>query len=294
MPGSTENDDIERRNQRLKEELRRELSEDMEDWVEDEVEEEVEEELNRRRVYGSFFGNFKGYFIAVAATIMALGQFSEAVTLIQDGVDSLRSRFTNEVEYELLAQVHVGNTESYIEDLLGNPQVSRAITDGVVANYYYHRKFLLTLFFSEQRVIAYTLLPLLEDFDPTIVSGPEQSWALQEFTYSSFPANPKRYMVDHSKTISFYLELLDTGRIGLFVNSYLGNVALATYTPDEHLVGLYEADVMGTEEELLNRQNEFREIERPNLYGEGSLPLDLIQKSLLTEAEFSAFFGWES
>jgi len=276
---------------KLKAELLEELSEQINDKVEAEVEEEVSEELAERSRYAESLDRFKVYFIGIAATIMALGQFSEAVTLIEDGVDSLRSRFTNTVEYGVLSNIHVGNTEAYIEDLIGNAQVSRAIDDEIVADYHYNNKFLLTIFNKDKRVIAYTVIPLVDDFHWEVSNTDEIEWTLQVSTYSEFPANPKLYAVDHSKTASYYIESLDTGRTGLFVNSYLGNVSIGDRSQSMSVIALYNKEVTGTDEEIFTAQTKLRESTSPNLFGAGKLDLELIQKSILTGAEFSSYFG---
>ncbi len=275
----------------LKAELLLELSKEIKQQVEDEVEEEIEEEIDKRSKYQNAVNRFKVNFIAIAATIMALGQFSEAVTLIEDGVDSLRSRFTNTVEYELIADIHVNNTEAYIESLLGEPQVSKSISEGVEAKYFHQDKFLATVFISDARVVAYTIIPLIPDFTPTLIDVEGKVWSLQEATYAEFPSNPKMYMVDHSKTTSYYLESLDSGRAGLFVQDYLGNISLDDAPSTNLLVELYNNEVNGSDEEILASQNRYRESAMPNLFGMGTLGLEDIQKSILTGAEFASYFG---
>ncbi len=278
-------------NEKSESQLKAELLTELSNAIQSKVEQEVEEELKKTSLYSAALHSSWKYFIAVAATIMALGQFSEAVTLIEDGVTSLRSRFTNSVEYERLSRVHVGNTESYIDNLLGNPQVSKAINDNIVAKYYFDEKFLLTVFIDDQRVTAYTAIPFVEDFRPTIVEEEDFSWVLLSSTYASFPANPKLYMVDHSKTASYYIEILDTGRTGLFLQNYLGNVAFGASADNSLVVDLYNKEVTGTPEEILETQNRLRKKLAPNLYGIGKLELELVQRSILTGAEFATYFG---
>lgn len=277
--------------EQLKAELKKELAQDIADQIEDEVEEEVQEEIREYNRSRKALGLFKNYFIAIAATIIALGQFSEAVTLIEAGIDWARSKVTHSVEYELLSQIHVGNTQPYIESLLGYPQVSRTIDANTTANYFENEKFLLTIFLAESRVSGFTVIPLQADFMPEVLAEAGQSWNLQEFTYASFPANPQLYLVDHSKTTSYYLEALDTGRAGLFFKTYLGNVALNTAESSMRLVELYNKDISAGDEEILKAQDSLRSEIKPNLFGLGTLTLEQVQKSILTGAEFSNFFG---
>lgn len=271
----------------LKAELKQELSEEIRVQVEAEVEEEIEK-LHRGRQYINYA---KMYFFAIAATIIALGQFSEAITLIEDGMDWTLSKFTNDVEYELLSKIHVGNTQSYINDLYGNPKFSRSIGNNIIANYFDNNKFLLTVFLSEKRVVAFTYLPLENDFKPETQKFDGHSLQLQDFRYTDYPANPQKYLIDHSKTVSYYLESLDTGRSGLFFKTYLGHFSMNPETTNALIVELYNKEVNASDEAILKAQGALRSQTNPNLFGMGLLPLEQIQKSLLTGAEFHNYFG---
>ncbi|MAM86088.1 MAG: hypothetical protein CME36_02110 [unclassified Hahellaceae] len=272
-------------------ELKEELAKDLRGFVASEVDEEVDEEISKRALNGAYWTRFRSIFFAVAATIIALGQFSEAVTLIEGSVVQLKSRLTHSVEYELLDQIHVGNTEGYIENLLGQPQVSKAIDDGIEARYYYNDKFLLTIFVADKRVAAHFVVPLKNDFTPVVVENDNTDFELQQSVFSAYPANPKTYVVDHSNTVSYYLEELDSGKAGLFFHTYLGYVSFTQKPADQHLVSLYEAVVHGDIDSELAVQSKLRENSSPNLHGRGTLDLVLIQKGILTGAEFANYFG---
>ena len=275
----------------LKAELKEELAKDLQDFVANEVDEEVEEEMIKRSFQSPAWSRFRGVFFAVAATIIALGQFSEAVTLIEGGLVELQSRFTHSVEYGLLNQIHVGNTEGHIEKLLGQPQVSKAISDNTEARYYHSDKFLLTIFVADERVTAYFVVPLQDDFNPMVTSNDDQEFELQQSVFAAYPANPRVYAVDHSNTISYYLEVLDSGKAGLFFQTYLGMVSLTQAPTDQQLISLYEAVVHGDPDSELSLQTALRDTSAPNLYGRGTLGLAQIQKGMLTGAEFSNYFG---
>jgi len=271
-----------------KEQLRNELKEEISKDIQKRIEEEVQEELEESK---PVFSKFKGTFIAFLAIIMALGQYSEAVSLIRDGIDTIQSEFTNDIEYDTLSKIHVGNTAPYMESLLGSAQVSRSINAEINANYYYHDKYLLTLFFKEDRVIAFTFLPLVDDFYPAVVRSDKHSWKLGKGNFMDFPANPKTYIIDHAKTASYYLESLEKGRTGLFVNSYLGKVTYTAASESSQIAALYKEEVHGEDNVILKLQTQLRKTEIPNFYGEGELGLELIEKSILTGAEFNSYFG---
>ena len=267
---------------------KQDIPSELQDALSQQIEDQVEEEIAERMPYVS---RFRQYFIAVGIAIMTLGQFSEAVTLIEAGLDWASSKVTHTVEYKLLSKVRVGNTESYIEELLGSAQVSRSVEGDIVANYFYDEKYLLTVFLQDSRVVAYTIVPLKNDFTPVIVESDGEDWLLQDDTFSSFPANPKMYMIDHSKTISYYLETLDSGRAGLFNKNYLGRVSLGVSGPSTSLVELNRQEITGSDQQILAVQSQLRSDTYPNLYGAGTLDLEVIQQSLLTSAEFSSYFG---
>jgi len=278
----------------MKNELKQELSAELDRKVEDEVQEESEEQLQEVMKSTLFLNRFKGGFITFLAIIIALGEYSEAVSVIADTVDTVRSEFTHDVEYETLSRIHVGNTADYISDLMGSPQVSRSIAEGIDANYYYSEKFLLTLFFSQDRVTAYTLLPLLSDFNLEVsdhTRNEDKPWLLGLETFSTFPANPQTYLIDHSKTASYYLEGLDTGRSGLFLKGYLGKLSYTEASSSEEIAALYKLEVHGTDSEIAKQQALLREKETPNFFGLGEIDVSLIEKSILSGAQISNYFG---
>jgi len=233
----------------------------------------------------------KSYLFTLLAIIIALGEYSEAVSLISDGFDSIRSEFTHDIEYEKLSNIRVGNTISYAEGILGLPQVSRSIDDQITANYFFDPKFLMTLFYKENRIEAYTITCLVKDFFPGIFRNAKKTWTLGNNTYASFPTTPQTYLIDHSKTNSYYIEKLDKGRTGLFVSSYLGNLPFGANINHELIASLYQQEVYGDDVIVLKAQSELRDNQFPNFYGEGLLDLSYIEKSLLTGAEFQSYFG---
>lgn len=233
-------------------------------------------------------GKTAAWLLVINTFVVGLGALSEAFELISNGVDYTMSQFSNSVEYGMLDTLNVGTTVQYIEDQFGTPQVSRSIDDTTTANYFYNRKFLLTLFYQDDRVVAYTYLPLIDDFEPTVISGSELE--LGAFSYSDFSSANNRYAVDHSNTVSFYLELVESGRTNLFTNSYVGRLDYGAGEPTALLETLYEEQVFGEPDQIQALRAQFRKDSRPNLYGEGILPLSSVEKSVLTTTEFRRYF----
>ncbi len=277
-----------------------EITSDVDDMSKDmtEISRDIDEQARHASVTARMIANplslgyekSKTVFFGVLAVTIALGEYSEAVALIGDGVNALRSAFTHDVEYELLDKIHVGNTQPYIEGLLGHPQVSKAVGDDLTANYFYHDKFLLTAFFRDARVVAYSVLPLIEGFEPAL-SSTSTRLHLGQFSYADYPANATAYMLDHSKTVSYYLENLESGRAGLFVNQYLGNVVYGSGAHPDLVGTFYDLEVRGEEAKAVESQELLRQSAKPNFYGQGEVGVEFVEKSLLTEAEFRQYFG---
>lgn len=247
--------------------------------------------MSESSAHSAKYDKIKTILLGFLALVIALGEYTEAVSLINEARENILIQFTNDLEYETLGKIHVGNTVAYAEELVGSPQVSRAIDDNTVANYFYHDKYLLTLFYREERIAAYVVVPLIDGFQLPVLKTENKSLELSDFTYADYPANPTHYVIDHSKTSSYYMEILDSGRSGLFVNTYIGNT---TYGIDEHpkiIADLYEKEVHASDEVIAALQSTLRSTTRPNLFGQGSIKLELIEKSLLTAAEFDSYFG---
>ncbi len=259
----------------------------------DDIQEDVDDvSKNARHLPKESLVHMRTVFFGIVALIMALGQFSEAVSLIGDGWKSLQSKFTNDVEYAALSKLHVGNTAPYVQSIFGEPQVSRKINDSITANYYYLKKMLLTLFIKDARVTAFTVLSLKEGFTPKVPTVTGQPLELGNFTYQDYPAMPTLYLVDYSKSDSFYIENLEAGQTGLHYKRYLGNVRFGSGKHRSEIQAFYKLDMMGIEgKPLETSQKALRAAVKPNLYGAGELGIDLIEKSLMTDAEFSNYFA---
>ena len=240
---------------------------------------------------GTFSDKFKTFLLACLTILIALGQYTEAVGLLGDAMAHIKAQYTHEQEYELLERIHVGNTESYVQTLVGSPQVSRYIDEKTTANYYHQSKFLLTVFVQQQRVAAFTYLPLIKDFMPLVAAAADQSFTLGDFNFADLPALPKQYVLDHSKVTSYYLESLESGRQALLNNTYLGNLAYGSHAGHDDIAKLYNAEVLETDEVIERVQRKLRMNVTPNFYGVGHLSLAEVEKGLLSAGEFQNYFG---
>ncbi len=225
----------------------------------------------------------QGWGLFLMGLIVTLGQWSEAIDLINTAAEATRSRFTNTVEYERLQRIHVGNSIEYVEGVLGKPEVIRDIDEQVSANYFFDEKYLLTLFYRVNRVVALTILARRDDFNYAFDGDHE----LASTHFAEFP-EPKEYAVDSANTGSYYVEALALGRVGMFFTRYLGLIDYSG-AKSEEIAKIYKADLLGEEHKIRSVLTKLRKQGVPNFYGEGELPLEALQKSLLTPVEFTYY-----
>ena len=228
---------------------------------------------------------------AIALGFIALGNFSDATLLIRDFGVEVYTWVSNDYEYQVLAGIHVGNTVAYVEEILGYPQVSRTIDDETTANYFFRGEYLLTLFYNSNRVSAYTWVSLDDGFAPEIDLRNGEVQPLGEFSFSTLPLEITGYTLDDSRIVRFYIESLEEGRTAGFLGTYLGRIQYGAFESKNAIAGLYQAEVMGDDEDVDSAKIHLRQEEIPNLYGRGNLPLEQIEKSILSNSEYAGYFG---
>ena len=231
----------------------------------------------------------KNILVAMAALMIALGEYTEAISLVDDAVEYVQRQFTHDLDYELLAKLNVGNTVAYAEELMGAPQVARVIDEKTSANYFHTEKYLVTLFYRDDRVAAYTITVLDETFHPHI--SRESQLAVGKFTFTEYPAKITSYSVDFSKTVAYYMENQSSGSSGMFVENYLGTLDYAAGGADRNeLAALYKQDVHGSDDDQHNALQAYRKHSKPNFFGQGELSLQEIERGLLTLGEYKNYF----
>jgi hypothetical protein len=227
---------------------------------------------------------------ALSLGFIALGNASSATFLVRAMSIEVYSFFSHQYEYDTLASINVGNTVVYTEARLGHPQVSRFIDADTTANYFYTDNYLLTLFYSDNRITAYTWVSLEEGFAPEVSLRNGEQRAMGEFVFNDMPLEVKGYTLDDSRIVRYYLENLEGGRTAGFIDTYLANVQYGAFAPGETITALYQAEVIGEEDSADSSLNKLRSQTKPNLYGQGNLPLEYIEKSVLSNNEFAGYF----
>jgi hypothetical protein len=228
---------------------------------------------------------------AIGITFIAMGSASEAAFLVRDMYVEVYSLVSNQYEYDMLASINVGNTVAYAEDRLGYPQVSKAIDAETTANYFFTGEYLLTLFYQDNRIVGYTWVSVDNNFIPEMDLRNGELRAMGEFVFNDMPLEVKGYTLDDSRIVRYYLENLEGGRAAGFIDTYLGNVQYGAFEPGKAVSTLYQAEVVGNDREAETALNSLRAQTKPNLYGQGSLPLKYIEQSVLSNNEFTGYFG---
>ncbi len=232
------------------------------------------------------------YFVPACLFIISLGSFSEAFILVDDFTTLLRTKFSNTVEYETLGTINVGNTTQYIEENIGPPRVIKRVGDDLDANYYFNDKYLLAVFYKDGRVTAYTVVSLEESLKPELPW--DKTKILGDNTFAEFSSVPDEHRLDVAATNNVYVESIDTGVHGMFLNAYLGSIQYGSGSFNlPALETLYNTSVYGTDEEIFADLANYRKAARPNLYGQGDLTIEQLRLSLLTPAELNNYFDIE-
>ena len=185
----------------------------------------------------------------------------------------------------------LANTVDYIEAQLGKPQVSRAVGMDISANYFYDDKYLLTVFYRNNRVEAFTWVTLKDNFTPEIDTTNNKKSPIGETRFIHSPYVVTAYSVDDSRIIRYYLEKLEGSRDNGFMDTYLGHIQYGAFAPADSLSDLYSAEINDQPDAVKLAREKLRNEETPNLYGRGNLPISVLEKSILSNLEFAGYFG---
>ena len=247
----------------------------------------IEDSTPKKHLARQFFDNI---FIPVGVAIISLGSFSEAFILVDDFIIMVKSKLSHEFEYELLEDIHVGNTLNYVEDIMGAPAVVKRLNDTIEAKYYFNEKFLLTGYYEGERVSAYTVIALKSDFSPEVPWDEDKRLGEHEFV--DYVTQTTGYSFDNANTNRFFIESASTELKGFFQSAYLGTIQYGKGELQQPLLDeIYNAEVFASDEEAVGLIENFRSKTEPNLYGQGELDIEVIHKGLLSNGEFLNFFG---
>ena len=224
---------------------------------------------------------------ALSLPVIALGNFSEAVMIVEDTVDRVVSAFTNIPEYDDLSYLRAGISRDFAREIFGTPQVNRDLGDGLSAEYYFDNKYLLTLLVRSGEVSGFTVISLQEGFSPRAFG--DWGGPLGEFTFAGLKGLPGDFLVDWGKNSALYLETVNLGGNSLNQKAFAGWVNTGAGADAEGLADLYQNVLTGEDPE--SRRNMVRESSRPNLYGWGRVGLSDIRQSILSPSDLGHYLS---
>jgi len=232
------------------------------------------------------------FFVPVCLFIISLGSFSEAFLLVGDFFTMLQTKLSNIVEYDTLGAIKVGNTKDYIEDNIGPPRVIKLVEKGPNANYYYNEKYLLAIFYKEERVSSYMVVALVDSLKPQLPW--DKTKLLGDNVFADFIDVPDQFHAEAAGTNYVYLESVDTGVHGGFLNAYLGSIQYGGGEFNTQMLEeLNNASVYGDDEEKFASLAKYRKVAHANFYGQGDISLEQMQEALLTPTELNSYFDVE-
>ena len=224
---------------------------------------------------------------ALTLPVIALGNFSEAVMIVEDATDHAISTFTNIPEYQDLGYLSSGINLDYAREIFGTPQVSRNLEQGLNAEYYFDEKYLLTLLVKSGEVAGFTVISLQEGFAPTVFG--EWGGNLGEFTFAELKGLPGDFVADWTKNSAIYLESVNLGGGSLNQKAFAGWVNYGDGSREQGLAELYQSVLLGGDSEALRKV--LRESTKPNVYGWGTVSLGDLKSSILSPADLGHYLS---
>jgi hypothetical protein len=224
---------------------------------------------------------------ALTLPVIALGNFSEAVMIVESAVDRSISTFTNIPEYQDLSYLRSGISQDYAREIFGTPQVSRNLGQELNAEYYFDRKYLLTLLVKTGEVAGFTVISLQEGFAPAVFG--EWGGNLGEFTFAELKGMPGEFVADWTKNTASYLEIVNLGGGSLNRKAFVGWVNYAHGSSIQGLSDLYQGVLTGENTNALREA--LRESTKPNFYGWGNVSLADLAASILSPADLGHYLS---
>lgn len=227
--------------------------------------------------------------VFIGFLIISLGNFLGAKDLISDGWESIFANFTHKYEYESLTKVNVGSNLDFITNHFGPPRLLKQskFYKNLTFAYYLEDKFILTLVLDGNRVSAFTITALEQDFIPQIIGRKdidnENNKILDNFDEKA------EYAVD-SINVNFFLVEEELGKDKLFLNSFAGVIGYRKNKNSKlkEIYNLVIQEIKGSE--LDERIDDFMQNTENNFFGIGEVELPAIADSILTNYEYSLYY----
>ncbi len=224
---------------------------------------------------------------ALTLPVIALGNFSEAIMIVESATDRAISTFTNIPEYKDLGYLRSGISLGYAREIFGTPQVSRNLEQELSAEYFFDEKYLLTLLVKSGEVAGFIVISLQEGFAPPVFG--EWGGDLGEFTFAELKGMPDEFVADWTKNSATYLESVNLGGGSLNQKAFAGWVNYGDGSRVQGLAELYQSVLLGGDSEALRKA--LRESTKPNVYGWGNVSLGDLTASILSPADLGHYLS---
>ena len=232
----------------------------------------------------------KSAAISIAAIIISIGGWNDTETVLVNTYQKVKANFTHENEYRLISQLTVGHSFDYVSQTAGLPQAVKAsnIDAGVQFKYFNYDKFLLSIAVKENRVAAYAIQALQDDF---LVPIPYTDHKLYSSSLERIIEQPDDQYFE-SGSVNFYLDTIELGRDALFHQLMVG---MYSYTKSNELKSntiaqLDEAYLFDDKQKITSSLDAIRSSE-VNTFTVSELPNQLVLEMMLTKFEFMSYFS---
>lgn len=239
----------------------------------------------------NFWMKVQSVAVAVVAIVLSLGQWNDTKAAVEMIYESVITHWTNEIEYNQLSQIKVGQTYEYLQSEMGVAQASKSSKiDSEITFYYYGKdKYLLTVAVKQDRIAGYSVVALKDDFSAKVpfTSTPV---ALLETPMAALDLSAENYFTDNGN-LDYYTEAYALGRNALFYNLMLGVVdyglASESGLAEIHKINHALNSGQDVEPESVVRLQQTT----PTVYAISEVPADIMAEALLTRFEFNAYFS---
>lgn len=255
------------------------------------INEAVEEALEKAET--SFWKKLQTGLMMLAALVISAGQWNDSMEVASNLWHLSMANFTHELEYNKINAINVGNSLSYIQKRLGDPQVIKhSKVDPIITFYYYtEAKFDLTIMTDGSRVAGYAVYTKQQGFTPKVPF----SKALGFTTL----ANQSKYYSDYkfdAHNLFYYIEKQEMEQEG-FLNLVQGYVEYAAHPYEgvkkdlNQLLSVLDekATFSESENDITPVVEAIRNKVKPNFFAISELPSKIIAESLLTRAEYNMY-----
>jgi hypothetical protein len=246
-----------------------------------------------------FWKKLQTGLVMFAAIMVSAGQWNDTKELFTSIYEDTLANFTNRFQYAMINQINVGNSLSYIKELVGEPRVlKRSRLDNDVAYLYYiEEKFDLVLLAKDERVIGYSIVAKEPGFFPTIPFSEELG------TMNLLAANPKinQYNFDSSNLI-YFIESQELDKQKMFLTLARGYVEYGGRTKSDSMPDGYHGDILSlisnldkaetfgdSPQDIQRAVDDIRQYIYPNYFAITELEPKFIADALLTRYEYRMF-----